>query len=125
MALFKKTSTTKTDVVQVEKSRDLATNTNIGSTSAKMSHVIRPHITEKSIKGEKDGQYIFLVNKNAAKKQIKQEIEKLHKVSVVSVNIIRQEKNQSGYRGRNIRKVVVKKAVVTLKKGDKIDSGVK
>ena len=27
---------------------------------------------------EKDGQYIFLVNKNAAKKQIKQEIEKLH-----------------------------------------------
>ena len=121
MALFKKSVKTeevetKVNPIKSEKAESVLVKTN---------YVIRPHITEKSIRGEEHGQYVFSVLKNATKKQVKQEIEKLHKVNVVAVNMIRQEKKSTGFRGKGLRFIVSKKAVVTLKKGDKIDSGVK
>jgi large subunit ribosomal protein L23 len=74
---------------------------------------------------DKLNQYGFLVEKSANKLQIKSAIEELYGVSVDSINTIRSEGKlktrytRSGYLvGRTNG---VKKAIVTLKKGEKID----
>lgn len=91
----------------------------------KNSPIVRPHITEKSLRGEEIGQYVFIVKKDTTKKEVAQSVSKMHKVTVEKVRMIRQEKPLAGFRGKSRRDIVTKKAIVTLKKGDKIDSGVK
>ncbi len=91
----------------------------------KNNPIVRPHITEKSLRGEEIGQYVFIVRKDTTKKEVAQSISKMHKVTVEKVRMIRQEKPLTGFRGKSKRDIITKKAIVTLKKGDKIDSGVK
>ncbi len=84
--------------------------------------VIEPLITEKLSKAtEVDGQYGFRVHPEANKKEIKAAIEKIFSVHVESVNTL----NVSG-KWRRVRHVpgqtaAWKKAIVTVKKGEKID----
>lgn len=84
--------------------------------------VIEPLITEKLSKAaEEAGQYGFRVHPKANKKEVKSAVEKIFNVHVVSVNTM----NVSG-KWRRVRHVpgqtaAWKKAVVTLKKGEKID----
>lgn len=68
--------------------------------------IFEPIITEKSIALGDKRKYLFKVNKEANKSEIKKEIAKVFKVKVKDVNIICQ-KNK-------------KKAIVTLEKGQKI-----
>ncbi len=80
----------------------------------------RPLVTEKSTTLQTIGKYAFEVNSEANKKQIKDAVEKAFKVSVTAVNVITIP---AGTRRVGRRKVVVpavKKAIVTLKTGDKI-----
>ncbi len=92
-----------------------------------MNIIEKPIITEKmTAKAEKLGQYGFIVHKEANKIQIKNEVEKLYQVSVISVNTMnyqgktktRNTKKGSFIRGR---KPSLKKAVVTVEKGEVID----
>lgn len=91
-----------------------------------MSILKKPIITEKMTKaGEKLGMYGFVVDKNANKIQIKNEIEKMYSVTVERVNTM---KYYGKLKTRNTKagaitgsKGVFKKAVVTLKKGETID----
>jgi len=80
----------------------------------------RPLVTEKSTVLQESGKYVFEVARDANKKQIKEAVEKVFKVTVTSVNVI----NVRGERKRIGRNVVTtpqwKKAIVTLKSGDKI-----
>ncbi|MBZ1348695.1 MAG: 50S ribosomal protein L23 [Candidatus Liptonbacteria bacterium] len=70
--------------------------------------------------------YVFLVDKNANKNEIKKEIKKQYKVEPVSINIICVTKRQSMAKGKFITKgqskklIFLKKAIVTLKKGQTI-----
>ena len=91
-----------------------------------MSVLKKPIITEKgTASGEKLGQYGFIVAGDANKVEIKKAVEKMYSVTVKSVNTMNaagkirnrytKAGNISGMKGR------VKKAVVTLKKGDTID----
>ena len=81
------------------------------------------HLTEKSsILSEKGNQYVFRVKPYANKTQIKAAIEKLFKKTVVAVNTC----NYAGKKKRERtaafgRKSDWKKAIVTLKAGDKIE----
>lgn len=80
----------------------------------------RPLVTEKSTTLQTMGKYAFEVNNEANKKQIKDAVEKAFKVSVTTVNVINIP---AGIRIVRRRQVVVpgmKKAIVTLKAGDKI-----
>ena len=81
----------------------------------------RPLITEKSTILQAEGKYAFEVAKEANKPQIKQAVEKAFKVEVTKVNVI----NMPGKRRRLGRRVLPahpwKKAIVTLKPGDKIE----
>ena len=80
----------------------------------------RPLVTEKNTSLQAQGKYAFEVAREANKNQVKQAVEKAFKVTVTGVNII----SVRGRERRVGRKMVAgsswKKAVVTLKAGDKI-----
>lgn len=80
----------------------------------------RPLVTEKSTVLQESGKYAFEVDRGANKKQIKESVEKAFKVKVTAVNVI----NITGVSKRVGRKMTTspswKKAIVTLKTGDKI-----
>ena len=91
-----------------------------------MSVLKKPIITEKATaSGEKLGQYGFIVAANANKVEIKKAVEKMYSVTVKSVNTMNaagkirnrytKAGNISGMKGQ------LKKAIVTLMKGETID----
>ncbi|MCX6291350.1 MAG: 50S ribosomal protein L23 [Bacteroidetes bacterium] len=91
-----------------------------------MSILKKPIITEKMTKaGEKLGMYGFVVDKNANKIQIKNEVEKMYNVTVESVNTMKYYgKLKSRFTKTGAitgSKGVFKKAVITVKKGETID----
>jgi len=79
-------------------------------------------LTEKaSLLSEKLNKYVFRVNPRANKVQIKQAIELLFKKKVVAVNTSKYAGKLKRVRGPLGRKPRWKKAIVTLKEGEKID----
>jgi len=81
----------------------------------------RPLITEKYTLLQSVGKYAFEVSIDATKPQVKDAVEKAFNVKVTSLNII----NVPGRSRRLGRRVIPakpwKKAVVTLKQGNKIE----
>ncbi len=88
--------------------------------------LIRPLITEKmTMLGEKLNRFAFIVNRNANKIQIKEAVEKMYGVNVEEVRtMINPSKARQRYTRTGIAKgktKSLKKAIVTLVKGDTID----
>lgn len=85
-------------------------------------HLIkRPVITEKTTKLMEENKYCFMVDPKANKTQIKQAIEAIFNVKVESVNtnnILGKMKRMGRYMGR---RPSWKRAIVTLKKGNRIE----
>jgi large subunit ribosomal protein L23 len=83
----------------------------------------RPLITEKASILMGQNRYVFVVDRQATKKEIKKAVEKIFKVKVIGVQVILVKgKNRRSLRIRKlIRQADWKKAIVTLKEGDKID----
>ncbi len=83
----------------------------------------RPIITEKSTAQASQGKYTFEVDKKAAKGEIKRAVEELFGVKVLGVRTanIRGKEVRVGRRRTLSKRSDWKKAVVTLKEGDKID----
>ena len=81
----------------------------------------RPLITEKSTTLQAQGKYAFEVAKEANKPQIKQAVEKAFKVKVTTVNVIMAPGKTRRVGRRQVLTPSWKKAVVTLKAGDKIE----
>ena len=78
-------------------------------------------ITEKGSSLSGLGKYIFIVDKSINKPEIKKAIESIYSVNVVSVNVI-NSKGKLKRLGRSTGKTSShKKAIVTLKEGQKID----
>lgn len=91
-----------------------------------MNILIRPIVTEKMTElGEKLNRYGFIVHKKANKLQIKKAVEDLYGVKVEAVNTIRysgKKKNRTTKSGLIVgRTPSVKKAIVTVASGEKID----
>jgi large subunit ribosomal protein L23 len=80
----------------------------------------RPLVTEKNTILQSEGKYGFEVAKDANKLMIKQAVEKAFKVSVVSVNVMTVRGKERRVGRRVVPGSSWKKAVVTLKPGDKI-----
>ena len=81
----------------------------------------RPLITEKGTDLNQLGKYLFLVDKKANKPEVKKVIEEVYKVKVSSVRVI-NIKPKSRRLGRTVGTVPgYKKAIVTLKPGQKLD----
>ena len=84
--------------------------------------MIKPLFTEKSLKDAKLGNYTFRVEPRMNKKRIAAEISKIFGVKVTGVRTIKTggEKGRTA-RGKNFSKLATKKAIITLKEGDKIN----
>ena len=80
----------------------------------------RPLVTEKSTALQAVGKYAFEVNAEANKRQIKEAVEKAFKVTVNTVNVINLPAGTKRVGRRQVTIPGMKKAIVTLKAGDKI-----
>jgi large subunit ribosomal protein L23 len=81
----------------------------------------RPLVTEKNSALQAQGKYAFKVAEEANKEQIKQAVEKAFKVTVTGVNVMTVAGKRRRMRGREVISPSWKKALVTLKPGDKIE----
>lgn len=91
-----------------------------------MDILLKPIVTEKmTSQGDKFNRYGFIVARDANKLQIKKAVEELYGVTVASINTIRyggKIKSRNTKSGLLIGKTnAVKKAIVTLAEGNKID----
>lgn len=78
--------------------------------------------TEKSTAQQPQAKYLFLVNKSANKIQIKQAVEEGYKVKVREVNTFISHGKLKRVRYQLGRTPDTKKAIVTLKEGQKIET---
>jgi large subunit ribosomal protein L23 len=83
--------------------------------------VVKPVITEKSTLVSEFNQVVFQVARDATKPQIKAAIEALYGVKVLAVNTMVAKGKTKRWRGQEYRRSDVKKAVVTVADGDRID----
>jgi large subunit ribosomal protein L23 len=81
----------------------------------------RPLITEKSTALQAMNKYAFEVADGANKPMVKQAVEKAFKVTVTGVNVVTMRGKSRRMGRREITTNPWKKAVVTLKPGDKIE----
>ncbi len=91
-----------------------------------MNTLFRPIITEKATKiSESLNQYTFLVDKRSNKIQIKKAVEDIYDVKVENVSTINygsERKKRYTKNGiQNAKSNSIKKAIVKLAEGDKID----
>ena len=83
--------------------------------------IIRPILTEKARKFAEKGQYVFEVSKISNKSEIKKAIEKIFKVKVEKVRIIKLPEKPRRLGRMSGKKKGIKKAIVRLKEGQKIE----
>ncbi|MDD3474720.1 MAG: 50S ribosomal protein L23 [Candidatus Dojkabacteria bacterium] len=85
---------------------------------------LKPVVSEKSYSlANSQNKYTFLIEGEANKIEVAQDIEKKYKVKVIKVNsIVRPGKLRRDYKTyKKYRDEDITKVIVTLKKGDKID----
>jgi large subunit ribosomal protein L23 len=80
-----------------------------------------PRITEKSTDLSEKGAYVFVVDTGATKTSVKEAFVSKYKVVPVKINIVNLPAKTTFRRGVRGSKSGVKKAVVYLKTGDKIE----
>ena len=115
-----KTTEKKVESKEVVKTASPKANV-IGSTKFSYEAIKQPHISEKaSYLAEKD-QYTFEISPNYNKNEVKNAVEGIYGVNVLSVNIIKipQKKRRLG-KTQGFRKAY-KKAIVKIKEGQKIE----
>lgn len=84
--------------------------------------IIKPIISEKSLKDATFGKYTFLVDKKSTKTEIKKAIEQVFEVNItkIATNITKGTTTRNTKVGRKVNAFSDKKARVTLQKGQSI-----
>ena len=91
----------------------------------KLYEIIRnPLVSEKSTYVSQFNYYVFKVSNKSTKPQIKQAVEKLFDVKVLSVNTLNQSGKIKKFRNISGRRPDFKKAFVKLAEGNTIDTTV-
>ena len=83
--------------------------------------IVAPVVTEKATVASEHNKVVFKVAAKATKPQIKDAVEKLFDVKVKSVNTLVRKGKLKAFRGSLGRQQDVKKAIVTLEEGHRID----
>ena len=83
--------------------------------------IVAPVITEKATMASEYNKVVFKVARKASKPQIKEAVEKLFDVKVKSVNTLVRKGKVKVFRGSLGSQSDVKRAVVTLEEGHRID----
>ena len=80
-------------------------------------------VTEKSTMGTQESCYTFRVDSAANKRAVKQAVEHFFNVNVLAVNTLNVPRRKRRFKGRLGYTAGFKKAMVTLKKGQTIETG--
>jgi large subunit ribosomal protein L23 len=83
--------------------------------------ILSPIITEKATVASEKNQVMFRVARNATKPQIKEAVEKLFDVKVKAVNTLVRKGKLKAFKGSLGVQSDVKRAIVTLEEGQRID----
>ena len=83
--------------------------------------IIAPVITEKATMASEHNKVTFKVARNATKPQIKEALERLFDVKVKRVNTLIRAGKMKTFKNRLGQQSDVKRAVVTLEEGHRID----
>ena len=94
-------------------------NKKIGSFSYEA--VYQPHISEKGTYLSEANKYVFKIHANANKPEIKKSVEGIYGVNVLAVNMINSPKKKRRLGRTEGFKKGFKKAIVTIKEGQKIE----
>ena len=97
-------------------------NKKIISDERAFSIIKRPLTTEKSTNIQQFNQYTFIVAKDSNVYEIKNAIEKIFKVKVSKINTQINRGKLKSFKGNIGFRKDTKKAIVTLKEGNTIDS---
>ncbi len=108
-------------VKKVDTEVSIPTSSGAIKTPARTDVILRPRITEKSGALSQMGVYTFEVNKYANKAMISRAVISLYKVTPTKISIINLPAKKVLIRGRHGVVAGTRKALVSLKKGDKID----
>ena len=85
-----------------------------------MQVLVRPIVTEKSTLLQERDKYVFEILPAANKIMVREAVERAYNVSVVKVNILKSPGKTKRFGPRYVKTPDRKKAVVTLKQGDRI-----
>ena len=83
--------------------------------------IIRPVVSEKSYAGLELNTYTFLVDKRANKTEIKEAIQRIWNVRVISVRTLNRRGKVKRRRFTKGKRADEKRAIVTLAEGDAIE----
>lgn len=83
--------------------------------------IIRPVVSEKSYAGLEQNTYTFLVDARANKTEIKEAVQSIWNVRVVSVNTLNRRGKVKRRRFTTGKRADQKRAIVTLAEGDAIE----
>lgn len=116
MALFKKKQKTETKEAAPTETKAVSRHPMSAQTVLK-----QPWFSERATALLAQNKYVFLVNDNATKPSVRDEVQRRYGVRVTSVNIVRKKGKMKRFRNAMGRQGGIKKAIVTLKAGDKIE----
>ena len=82
----------------------------------------KPWVTEKSTTLAAAGKYVFVVKRGSTKPEIKKAVKDVYKVDAIAVNVVNRPPKAKRF-GANLKgsQEGYRKAIVTLKAGQKID----
>ena len=83
--------------------------------------ILKPIVTEKATRLSEFNKVVFAVSESSNKIEIKGAVEKLFSVKVSSVNIVILKGKTKRFKGIMGKRNNLKKAIVTLEKGNSID----
>ena len=85
--------------------------------------LVKPVLTEKTVQGTANGKYTLLIHENATKVDVKQALQSLYEANVDKVNIVKSQAKFKLGRGRRPvqKRGEARRAIVTMKKGVKLD----
>ena len=82
--------------------------------------LVKPLLSEKGMHFASIGRYVFVVKRKASKPEIKKSIQKIYSVHVEDVKIVNLPAKKRGSGQRVGMTSAIKKAIVILRKGEKL-----
>lgn len=86
------------------------------------SVLLRPGVSEKDHIISANNQYVFIVAQKATKNEVKKEVESRFNVHVLKVNVLNRKGKPKQWRGKQGIQKKIRKAIITVKTGEKIEA---
>jgi large subunit ribosomal protein L23 len=124
MNILKKFTAKKQESGPSSRKQETATGAGTGHGRVRQTFIaLRERKSEKAEMLKAKRQYVFLVPPHATKPMIRQAVSERYHVSARDVNIVRHYKRSRQFRGKKGIRPLIKKAIVSLREGERIEMG--